>query len=187
LRDAVELEWAGIPSVAVVHHSMSGSAGAMARVSGMPDYPFLTVDYPHVPLAIWTPEEIAEVARDLAPRIVELLSDTAGNSSPASTDSGGSMTDSSTAPTAPAALQPAFDEVRTIISADGGDIVLTSVEDGTVNLRLVVEGASCAECILPRPLLEQVTLDIFQRGGTGVTAISIDDPRERPDFVASDH
>lgn len=180
----MELEWAGIPSVAVVHNSMSGSAGAMARVSGMPDYPFLTVDYPHVPLAIWTPEEIAEVARDLAPRIVELLSDTTGDVSPASTVSGGSMTDSSAAP---AELQPAFDEVRNIISADGGDIVLTSVQGSTVNLRLVVEGASCAECILPRQLLEQVTLDIFQRGGTGVTAISIDDPRERPDFVASDH
>ena len=45
----------------------------MARVSGMPDYPFLTVDYPHVPLAVWTDEEIDEVARDLAPRIVALL------------------------------------------------------------------------------------------------------------------
>ena len=85
------------------------------------------------------------------------------------------------------ALQPALDEVRSIISADGGDILLTSVEGSTVNLQLVVQGASCAECILPRELLEQVTLDIFQRGGTGVTAISIDDPREHPDFVASDH
>jgi hypothetical protein len=73
LRDAVELEWAGIPSVAVVHHAMTGSARAMARVSGMPDYDYLTVDYPHVPLAIWTPEEITEVARDLVPRILELL------------------------------------------------------------------------------------------------------------------
>lgn len=153
----------------------------MARVSGMSDYPYLTVDYPHVPLAIWTPDEIAEVARELAPRIVELLSDNAGDASPASSRSGGVMTD------APAALQPALDEVRSIISADGGDILLTSVEGSTVNLQLVVQGASCAECILPRELLEQVTLDIFQRGGTGVTAISIDDPRESPDFVASDH
>jgi len=69
----VELEWAGIPSVAVVHHAMYGSAKAVARISGMPDYPYLTVDYPHVPLAIWTDEEIAEVAGDLAPKILELL------------------------------------------------------------------------------------------------------------------
>ena len=86
-----------------------------------------------------------------------------------------------------AALQPALDEVRSIITADGGDILLTSVDGGTVHLQLVVEGASCAECILPRELLEQVTLDIFQRGGTGVTEISIADPRESPDFVAADH
>jgi hypothetical protein len=74
LRDAVELELVGIPSVAVVHHSMAGTAKAMAQVSGMPDYPYVTVDYPHVPLATWTPDEIAEVARDLAPQIVALLS-----------------------------------------------------------------------------------------------------------------
>ncbi len=70
----MELEWAGIPSVAVVHHTMAGTARAMARVSGMPDYDYLTVDYPHVPLAIWTADEIAEVARELAPQVIELLS-----------------------------------------------------------------------------------------------------------------
>ena len=69
----MELEWAGIPSVAVVHQSMHGSAKAMAKVSGMPDYEFLTVDYPHIPLAIWTQEEIDEVARELAPQLVERL------------------------------------------------------------------------------------------------------------------
>jgi hypothetical protein len=45
----------------------------MSRVSGMPDYEYLTVDYPHVPLAIWTADEIAEVARELAPQIIGLL------------------------------------------------------------------------------------------------------------------
>lgn len=69
----MELEWAGIPSVAVVHQTMAGTARAMARVSGMPDYDYLTVDYPHVPLAIWTADEITEVAKELAPRILELL------------------------------------------------------------------------------------------------------------------
>jgi len=59
--------------VAVVHQAMHGSARAIAGISGMPDYPFLTVDYPHVPLAVWTDEEIDEVARDLAPKIVALL------------------------------------------------------------------------------------------------------------------
>jgi hypothetical protein len=73
LRDSVELEWAGIPSVAVVHESMEGTARAMARVSGMPDYGFVTVDYPHIPLAVWTAEEIDDVARQLAPKLIARL------------------------------------------------------------------------------------------------------------------
>jgi hypothetical protein len=73
LRDSVELEWAGIPSVAVVHQSMEGTARAMARVSGMPDYGFVTVDYPHIPLAVWTAEEIDDVARQLAPKLIARL------------------------------------------------------------------------------------------------------------------
>ena len=69
----MELEWAGIPSVAVVHASQRGSANAMARVSGMPEYGFATVDYPHIPLAVWTEEEIDDVARELVPVLVERL------------------------------------------------------------------------------------------------------------------
>jgi hypothetical protein len=69
----VELEWERVPSVAVVHESMHGTARAMARVSGMPEYGFVTVGYPHIPLAVWTPEEVDEIARDVAPRIAERL------------------------------------------------------------------------------------------------------------------
>jgi hypothetical protein len=73
LRDSVELEWAGIPSVAIVHESMAGSARAMARVSGMGDYAFVTVAYPHIPLAVWSDDEIDEVARELAPQLLAQL------------------------------------------------------------------------------------------------------------------
>jgi len=45
----------------------------MARVSGMPEYGFATVDYPHIPLAVWTEEEIDDVARELVPVLVERL------------------------------------------------------------------------------------------------------------------
>jgi hypothetical protein len=73
LRDAVELEWEGIPSVAIVHESMEGTARAMAGVSGMPDYGFVTVGYPHIPLAIWSEEEITAAARQVSARIIQLL------------------------------------------------------------------------------------------------------------------
>jgi hypothetical protein len=60
LRDAVELEWAGVPAVAIVHQTMEGTARAMALVSGMPGYPFVTLGYPYVPLAVWSEDEIRE-------------------------------------------------------------------------------------------------------------------------------
>ena len=75
MRDSVELEWAGVPSVAIVHESMAGSARAMARVSGMADYEFCTVPYPHIPLAVWTDDEIDEVARLLAPQLLARLTE----------------------------------------------------------------------------------------------------------------
>jgi len=59
--------------VAIIHETMAGTARAMASVSAMPDYGFVTVGYPHVPLAVWTPEEITEVAREVASQIVAHL------------------------------------------------------------------------------------------------------------------
>ena len=73
MRDAIELEWAGIPTVALIHKAMSGSANSMKRLSGVPDYPYAIVDYPHVPLAKWDPDEVRQIARELAPQIIERL------------------------------------------------------------------------------------------------------------------
>jgi hypothetical protein len=73
LRDAVELEWAGIPSVCVVHTEMTGSAKAIARISGHEDYAFLAVGYPHIPTAVWSKDEIRDIARELAPKVRALL------------------------------------------------------------------------------------------------------------------
>jgi hypothetical protein len=62
-----------VPSVAIIHETMEGTARAMAKVSGMPDYPFITVGYPYVPLAVWTEEEIRAVARQVAPQVLDCL------------------------------------------------------------------------------------------------------------------
>jgi Fe-S cluster biogenesis protein NfuA len=68
--------------------------------------------------------------------------------------------------------------VQEMIRLDGGDIVLVDVEESTAHLRLVVEGANCAECVLPRSLLEGVALQMMQPLVPGLTAVAIDDPRE---------
>ena len=42
-------------------------------VGGHDDYPFIVVDYPHIPTAVWSPEEIVEIAKEVAPQVRELL------------------------------------------------------------------------------------------------------------------
>ena len=73
MRDAVELEWAGIPSACIVHKEMTGSAQAIARISGHSDYPFLVLDYPWIPIAVWTDDECRLAAKALAPQVRNLL------------------------------------------------------------------------------------------------------------------
>ena len=62
--------------------------------------------------------------------------------------------------------------VRDILPADGGDIELVAFDGGTAELRLILESAECAECVLPKPMLEDVAAKLL-----GVP-VRIDDPRE---------
>lgn len=45
----------------------------MAKLSGVPDYPFVIADYPYIPTAIWSDEEIDKLAAELAPAVASLL------------------------------------------------------------------------------------------------------------------
>lgn len=69
----MELEWAGIPSVCIVHRELRESAAAIARISGHPDYPVIVVDYPYIPTATWSDDEITVLAKELAPQVRDLL------------------------------------------------------------------------------------------------------------------
>jgi NifU-like domain len=86
-----------------------------------------------------------------------------------------------------AAIDAALEEVRGLVTPDGGEVELTGVEGGKVRLRLVLENAHCVECVMPRPFLEQVALDVFRRNGAAADEVAIDDPREHPDFVTPEH
>jgi len=77
----------------------------------------------------------------------------------------------------PTVLQ-ALPSVQEIIRADGGDLVLERVEGATVHLRLVVETAACAECVLPRAMLEQVATRMLKPDVPGLQAVVVQDPRE---------
>jgi hypothetical protein len=71
LRDSLEMEWAGIPSVAIVHEALAGSANSMRVISKMPEYPFLEVRFPLPPVGQWTADEIEELCDELIPRIID--------------------------------------------------------------------------------------------------------------------
>ncbi len=73
MRDAIELEWAGIPTATIIHKAVQGSAEAMAKLSGVPDFSFIIVDYPYIPTAIWSKEEIRDLAQEVAPRVRKRL------------------------------------------------------------------------------------------------------------------
>ncbi|MCP4907943.1 MAG: hypothetical protein GY910_23475 [bacterium] len=41
----------------------------MGRLSGVPDYPFVLIDYPVIPMAIWSKDEIQDLAREVVPAV----------------------------------------------------------------------------------------------------------------------
>jgi Fe-S cluster biogenesis protein NfuA len=68
--------------------------------------------------------------------------------------------------------------VRSILRSDGGDIEFVSVDGDTVVLRLIIEDANCAECVLPGDMLEMVALDLMKPLIPGLMNVRIEDPRE---------
>ena len=76
-----------------------------------------------------------------------------------------------------ALLDEAVGELRAIVALDGGDVELVSATGGTVALRLVLEGAECRECVMPKDFLEQIALDMVSTRLSQVNAVTIDDPR----------
>lgn len=77
-----------------------------------------------------------------------------------------------------ALLDEAVDELRALVALDGGDVELVSAAEGTVALRLILEGAECRECVMPKEFLEQIALDMANARLSEVSAVIIDDPRE---------
>jgi hypothetical protein len=76
------------------------------------------------------------------------------------------------------AVVAALDE---LVRADGAHFELAgAVEpDATeVRLRLVIDDDGCAECVVPRPILEAIALDHVRAALPTVTGVVIDDPRE---------
>ena len=78
----------------------------------------------------------------------------------------------------PTVVDAGLAPVRAILQGDGGDIEFLSVDGDTVVLRLIIEDANCAECVLPRDMLEMVALDVMMPSVPGLMHVRIEDPRE---------
>ena len=62
--------------------------------------------------------------------------------------------------------------VRDLIQLDGGDVEVLADDGSSVHLRLILEDAECAECVMPKGVLEEVSAKLLGQ------AVTIDDPRE---------
>ena len=65
MRDALDLEAAGIPAVCVVHRALVPAVEALCRLVGAPDYPFVVVDYPYNPTGVWSEDEANAMAEQV--------------------------------------------------------------------------------------------------------------------------
>ncbi len=79
----------------------------------------------------------------------------------------------------PAAVADALAELAPMLQADGADLTLVSADPATsrIEMQLHVEDATCAECVLPGPLLEQVITDALARRIPTEFELVLRDPR----------
>ncbi|MDE0603032.1 MAG: NifU family protein [bacterium] len=77
-----------------------------------------------------------------------------------------------------ALLDEAVGELRALVALDGGDVELVSATGGTVALRLILEGAECRECVMPKEFLEQIALEMVSTRLNEISTVTIYDPRE---------
>jgi hypothetical protein len=80
---------------------------------------------------------------------------------------------------APASLAEAIEEIQLIVSADGARFDVVPEDDAdVVHLRLELEEASCADCVLPHDrLVDVVETSLRRRTGNDAIVVRIDDPR----------
>jgi Fe-S cluster biogenesis protein NfuA len=74
----------------------------------------------------------------------------------------------------------ALEEIRNLVRPDGADFELVTVDPaaGSVQVRLVLDDASCRECVMPRGILEDIATSMVRRSVPDLARLSIDDPRE---------
>jgi hypothetical protein len=164
VHDAVELERAGVPTVLVTTTRFRPVVAALAAATGLPEIRTLVVDHPIGGVDRETLLRRADDARDA---LVALF--TTGTTAVA--------IEENTDPR-PAAVERVVDELRALVASDGAGLetIGFDADASVLRLRLVIPDAHCAECVMPRSVLESIAS--ARLSSRGVRTVVIDDPRE---------
>jgi Fe-S cluster biogenesis protein NfuA len=78
------------------------------------------------------------------------------------------------------AVTSAIEPLRTLLRPDGGDVEILEIDPatGAVRLRLVLDDISCADCVMPRPFLEEVAGNVMRRSLPDLGTVTVVDPRD---------
>jgi len=73
----------------------------------------------------------------------------------------------------------AVEEMAALLRSDGADLLLVEANPKTarIELQLELEGAECAECVLPADLLEPMISEALSRRVSGEFELVLRDPR----------
>lgn len=75
-------------------------------------------------------------------------------------------------------IEAQLDAVRPLVTGDGADLSLVTVDAGNVTLLLSVQETHCLECVMPKELLSSLILADLQSKLPDVTDVILIDPRE---------
>lgn len=67
--------------------------------------------------------------------------------------------------------------LREGFQADGADLEVLSVVDGTARVRLVITEETCLECIVPRHILRDVVAASVKQACPELRRVDVEDPR----------
>jgi hypothetical protein len=73
MRDAIEMELAGIPAVAIAHEELRGAIESMRKISKALDTPYVLVTRPVTPNGDWGEAATDEVVERIVPLVLAEL------------------------------------------------------------------------------------------------------------------
>lgn len=71
----------------------------------------------------------------------------------------------------------AFESLRRGFAADQADIAITSVDDGVVQIDLLVKPSTCLDCILPAETIEKILKTKLSSVAPDIREVRLNDPR----------